>query len=122
TFSGLDGLDGGGEGNVAWNRGPRECWNRHGHPPTAHGTYVIPIPHCIPYLRDRFFHKTEKAVDRFEAMSAFVAVVEAGGFSAASRRLGVPLASVSRRVSDLEDRLGVQLLTRSTPQGPITHR
>jgi DNA-binding transcriptional LysR family regulator len=59
-------------------------------------------------------------VDRFEAMSAFVAVVEAGGFSAASRRLGVPLASVSRRVSDLEDRLGVQLLTRSTRKVTMT--
>jgi DNA-binding transcriptional LysR family regulator len=59
-------------------------------------------------------------MDRFESMAAFVAVVEAGGFSAASRRLGMPLASVSRKVSELEDRLGVQLLTRSTRKVTMT--
>jgi DNA-binding transcriptional LysR family regulator len=59
-------------------------------------------------------------MDRFESMSAFVAVVEAGGFSAASRRLGMPLASVSRKVSELEERLGVQLLTRSTRKVTMT--
>ena len=47
-------------------------------------------------------------------MSTFVAVVNAGGFSAASRKLGVPLATVSRRVSELEDELRTQLLVRST--------
>jgi DNA-binding transcriptional LysR family regulator len=59
-------------------------------------------------------------MDRFESMSAFMTVVEAGGFSAASRRLGMPLASVSRKVSELEDRLGVQLLTRSTRKVSLT--
>ena len=59
-------------------------------------------------------------MDRFESMSAFVAVVEAGGFSAASRRLGMPLASVSRKVSELEDSLGVRLLTRSTRKVTMT--
>ena len=53
-------------------------------------------------------------MDRFESMSTFVAVVNAGGFSAASRKLGVPLATVSRRVSELEDELRTQLLVRST--------
>ena len=59
-------------------------------------------------------------MDRFESMSAYIAVVEAGGFSAASRRLGMPLASVSRKVSELEDRLGVRLLTRSTRKVTMT--
>jgi DNA-binding transcriptional LysR family regulator len=59
-------------------------------------------------------------MDRFESMSAFVAVVEAGGFSAASRRLGMPLASISRKVSELEETLGVQLLTRSTRKVTMT--
>jgi DNA-binding transcriptional LysR family regulator len=45
-------------------------------------------------------------MDRFESMSAFVAVVQAGSFSTASRRLGAPLASVSRRVAELEEQLG----------------
>jgi DNA-binding transcriptional LysR family regulator len=59
-------------------------------------------------------------MDRFESMSAFIAVVEAGGFSAASRQLRMPLASVSRKVSELEDRLGVRLLTRSTRKVTMT--
>ncbi|WP_292639285.1 LysR family transcriptional regulator, partial [Mesorhizobium sp.] len=44
-------------------------------------------------------------MDRFEAMSLFVAAVEAGSLSAASRRFGVPLATVSRKISDLERHL-----------------
>jgi DNA-binding transcriptional LysR family regulator len=40
-------------------------------------------------------------MDRLEAMSVFAAVAEAQGFSAASRRLGMPLATVSRKVSEL---------------------
>jgi DNA-binding transcriptional LysR family regulator len=43
-------------------------------------------------------------------MQAFVAVAQAGGFSAASRALGVPLATVSRKVGELEAALGVRLL------------
>jgi DNA-binding transcriptional LysR family regulator len=59
-------------------------------------------------------------VDRFEAMSVFAAVAEAQGFSAASRRLGMPLATVSRKVSELEESLGVQLLARSTRRVSLT--
>jgi len=59
-------------------------------------------------------------MDRFESMSTFVAVVESGGFSAASRRLAMPLATVSRKVSELEDQLGVRLLNRSTRQVTLT--
>lgn len=53
-------------------------------------------------------------MDHMSSLQAFVAVVEAGGFSAASRRLDVPLATVSRRVAELEAHLGVRLLTRTT--------
>jgi DNA-binding transcriptional LysR family regulator len=53
-------------------------------------------------------------------MSAFVAVAEAGGFSAASRRLRMPLATVSRKVSELEIKLGVRLLNRTTRQVTLT--
>ena len=59
-------------------------------------------------------------MDRFSSISAFVAVVEAGGFSAASRKLGMPLATVSRKVSDLEDLLRVSLLNRSTRKVTLT--
>lgn len=59
-------------------------------------------------------------MDRLEAISAFVAVVEAGGFSAAARNLRIPLATVSRRVSELESHLSVQLLTRTTRSVSLT--
>lgn len=59
-------------------------------------------------------------MDRFEAMNAFVAVARAGGFSAASRDLGVPLATLSRRVADLERVLGARLLRRSTREVALT--
>lgn len=59
-------------------------------------------------------------MDRLQSMSAFVAVVESGGFSAASRKLGMPLATVSRKVSELEDELRVQLLVRTTRSVALT--
>jgi len=43
-------------------------------------------------------------MDRYEAMSMFVVVTEKGSLSAASRELGVPLATLSRKVTDLESR------------------
>jgi DNA-binding transcriptional LysR family regulator len=55
-----------------------------------------------------------KPVSDFNALAIFAAVVSAGSFSEAARRLKMPLASVSRRVADLEDQLGVRLLERST--------
>ena len=53
-------------------------------------------------------------MDRLDAMSVVVAVGEGGSLSAAARRLGVPLPTVSRRVSDLEAHLNTRLFNRST--------
>lgn len=58
--------------------------------------------------------------DRFESMSILVAVVEAGSFSAAARQLRMPLATVSRRVGELEAHLNTRLLHRSTRQLALT--
>jgi DNA-binding transcriptional LysR family regulator len=44
----------------------------------------------------------------------FAKVVEHGGFMAASRMLGIPKSRLSRRVAELEERLGVRLLQRTT--------
>ncbi len=55
-----------------------------------------------------------------EAMRVFVAVVETGGFAKAARRLGVSAPTVSRAVSGLEARLGVQLLHRTTRVVAVT--
>lgn len=59
-------------------------------------------------------------MDRLESMSIFLAVVETGGFSAASRKLGVPLATISRKVSELEAHLKARLLNRSTRRVELT--
>lgn len=53
-------------------------------------------------------------MDRLEAMGVFRATVDEGSLSAAGRRLGMPLATVSRKLSELERRLGARLLQRST--------
>lgn len=50
----------------------------------------------------------------------FAVVAESGGFSAASRRLGLPKSRLSRRVAGLEARLGVRLLQRSTRKLTLT--
>jgi DNA-binding transcriptional LysR family regulator len=59
-------------------------------------------------------------MDRFEAMSVFLAVVDAGGISAASRKLRMPVATVSRRISDLERSLKARLFTRTSRQTMLT--
>ncbi|MEO7068799.1 MAG: LysR substrate-binding domain-containing protein [Rhodanobacter sp.] len=50
----------------------------------------------------------------------FAAVVEYGGFSAASRAIGVPKSRLSKRVSQLEERLAVRLLQRTTRRFVVT--
>jgi DNA-binding transcriptional LysR family regulator len=59
-------------------------------------------------------------MDKLESVRVFVAVARAGGFSAASRALGLPLATVSRKVAELEESLGVRLFERSTRQVVLT--
>jgi DNA-binding transcriptional LysR family regulator len=53
-------------------------------------------------------------------LSFFAAVVSNGGFSAASRALGLPKSRISRRVAALEGQLGVRLLERSTRRFKVT--
>jgi DNA-binding transcriptional LysR family regulator len=59
-------------------------------------------------------------MDRFHELTAFVAVVEAGGFSAAARRTGESQSVISKAVGALEKRLGVQLFKRSTRSVSLT--
>ena len=54
--------------------------------------------------------------DKFEDIRTFVAVVQARGFTQAGKRLGIAKSALSRRVNDLEDRLGTRLLHRTTRQ------
>lgn len=53
-------------------------------------------------------------MDRLGAMATLVRVVDTGSFSAAARQLRIGQPAVSKTIAQLEDRLGVRLLTRST--------
>jgi DNA-binding transcriptional LysR family regulator len=59
-------------------------------------------------------------MDKLLAMKMFTATVDAQGFSAAARRLGVATSSVTRLVDALEAELGTTLLNRSTRQVSLT--
>src|SRR5215475_7971958 len=59
-------------------------------------------------------------MDRFTSLTAFVRVVENGGFSAAARRLNMSTTMVSNHVQALEDRLGARLLNRTTRKVSLT--
>lgn len=53
-------------------------------------------------------------MDRFQAMSTFVRVVETGSFTGAARHIGIGQPAISKAIAQLEDRLQVRLLVRST--------
>lgn len=55
-----------------------------------------------------------------DGVRLFTKVVEAGSFTKAAAQLGIPKSTVSRRVGDLEDRLGVRLLQRTTRKLTLT--
>ena len=53
-------------------------------------------------------------MDRFDAIKTLLAAVDGGSLSAASRSLGMPLPTVSRKVSELEAHLGTQIVVRTS--------
>src|SRR5260370_11265330 len=57
---------------------------------------------------------TGTAMTDLNSLVIFAKVVEVKSFSEAARRLNIPISTVSRRVGDLEDQLGVRLVERST--------
>src|SRR5690349_10084020 len=59
-------------------------------------------------------------MDRLTSMSAFVRVVDSGGFSAGARKLNMSTTMVSNHVQALEDRLGARLLQRTTRKVSLT--
>lgn len=59
-------------------------------------------------------------MDRLDAMQVLVDIVAAGSLSAAARQLDMPLATVSRKLADLEAHLGTRLLIRSTRRLTLT--
>lgn len=59
-------------------------------------------------------------MDRLDAMTTLLAVVETGSFSGASRKMRVPVTTVSRRVAELEAHLRTKLLQRTTRKVTLT--
>jgi hypothetical protein len=59
-------------------------------------------------------------MDRMTSISTLVKIAETGGFAAAARKLGVSPSTVSTQFQDLEDRLGVRLLDRTTRKVSLT--
>ncbi|MDR6815927.1 DNA-binding transcriptional LysR family regulator [Neorhizobium sp. 2083] len=59
-------------------------------------------------------------MDRFEAMSMLLEVVDKGSLSAAGRSLRVPVPTLSRKISELEASLGTRLLIRTTRKLTLT--
>lgn len=59
-------------------------------------------------------------MDRFHELNAFIAVVEAGGFTAAARRTGDSQSAISKAIGALERRLGVALFNRNTRSVTLT--
>ena len=59
-------------------------------------------------------------MDRLEAMSILLEAIESGSLSGAGRRLGMPLATVSRKISELEAHLRTRLVQRSARRLTLT--
>jgi DNA-binding transcriptional LysR family regulator len=59
-------------------------------------------------------------MDRLYTMSIFLAVVEQGGFAPAARKLRISPPVVTRAVTELEEKMGVRLLTRTTRMVRVT--
>ena len=59
-------------------------------------------------------------MDRLTSLTAFVRVVDSGGFSAAGRRLNMSTTMVSNHIQALEERLGARLLHRTTRKVSLT--
>ncbi|PWK89890.1 LysR substrate-binding domain-containing protein [Fulvimonas soli] len=62
----------------------------------------------------------EGAMQDLNDLYFYAAVVEHGGFSAAGRALGIPKSRLSKRIAQLEERLGVRLLQRTTRRFAVT--
>ncbi|MEG3171169.1 LysR family transcriptional regulator [Sphingomonas sp. ZB1N12] len=58
--------------------------------------------------------------DKFEDLRTYIAIVESGGVNAAAAKLEIAKSATSRRLSDLEERLGVTLILRTTRSFELT--
>jgi len=73
-----------------------------------------------PFATIQSYPGSNNPMDRFHLMSTFVAVVDCGGFAGAGRKLHLSAAAVTRAIAELEERLGVRLLSRTTRSVRVT--
>ncbi|MDI5832691.1 LysR family transcriptional regulator [Shewanella xiamenensis] len=59
-------------------------------------------------------------MEHFSALPIFITVVECGSFSAAGQKLGLSKSAISKRITQLEQHLGIQLLQRTTRSLSLT--
>ncbi|MBA8909077.1 LysR family transcriptional regulator [Aminobacter ciceronei] len=69
---------------------------------------------------DRAGATRDERLPPVEAVVIFTRVAETGSFTAAARSMGLPLATVSKRVAELEEHLGVTLIARTTRRSSLT--
>jgi DNA-binding transcriptional LysR family regulator len=74
------------------------------------------------YLLSEIFSIIQKAitVDQIASMRIFIAVAETGALNVAARQLEISPSAVSKHIAALENKLGAQLLTRTTRQVALT--
>jgi DNA-binding transcriptional LysR family regulator len=71
-------------------------------------------------MKSSFSLKWASELDRLEAMAVLLSAVEKGSLSGAARELHMPVSTLTRRITDLEEYLGTRLLTRTTRQLKLT--
>src|ERR1700692_705645 len=71
-------------------------------------------------MKSSFSLKWASELDRLEAMAVLLSAVEKGSLSGAARELHMPVSTLNRRITDLEEYLGTRLLTRTTRQLKLT--
>jgi DNA-binding transcriptional LysR family regulator len=84
------------------------------------GITVLPLAVSINCRFVDTLFRSGRQMDRWQEMSSFVAVVDAGSFVAAADATGLSKAAVSRHVAALEERLGLRLLHRTTRRLSLT--
>lgn len=83
-------------------------------------SFVIKL-HIFKYIVSQKNLKTRKLkVGQLEDMKTFICIIDTGGIGSASEQMGVSKSMVSRRLSELESRLGVTLINRTTRSSKIT--
>src|SRR5947209_13855128 len=87
---------------------PKSRWGKsQAHSPPASTHRLAIEDNSLRHIRSR-------VMDRFEAMRAYVQIVDSGSFTKGAQQLNLHKATLSQQIRQLEDKLGTRLLTRTT--------